>query len=721
MSPAIPQERPLIDRMREAVPELEWRMSGSAVVGRDGWRNVVSANQRGHLLCWVNAKDEPHAVDIQYPGDTEAVRIVREWWEKTHPQPAHDPIAERGERLKALLPMLMWVPGTDAGNLLWIARDIHTEVVTIGSDWVTAFTRQQGRKHQDAISKASFATTDELIALLTKWRDATYPQAIDKVMVNSALLRAISRGCPGIDSIVNNGDAGVLVSFAGITKRFVASGSDWWEEVGDPDNTQYRQEHIVDLINAKLARVSSHEKAETMTPEYRQFIDKVSEFVEAKWSLKDGDLICEARGRVYTINHKDGKYTLRSTIDSALWVVVGVSTLDQAVASLRHRMFQPTVKERKESLALGIRHYLPGGIISENGSHSWFAVDYNGARVAVTIDDRYTVRVRGHALGVSTDSEEGAIRLIRDTLLAEAQNYNTLSEAKRIEHEMREAAAKSIVVNATVFDPVTAQATVSGLMKEGERRIALPPTPVQSDTQRNDVIATFMAGMRAMQGILDVEGIDGDLLQIVGQMDQYHVLNLTDPRTRKKHVIAYDGQWYLDGEPIIFDELLNEVLAIVTLEEEQEEPMSTRRTRAELVVDGAYLGAAKTAADNARDAVAASLASGLPAEKQENARGVIADLLRTKAGSGAVAWLLGEAIRQLPDPGAKAEKFADSLMIVGAMQGTEQALDAVVEPLKALVSGVVESLPEPEKVRAVADESQEEAHEAPRRGKRAHA
>lgn len=555
MSPAIPQERPLIDRMREAVPGMEWRMSGNAVVGWDTGRDIVSANPRGHLLCWVKAKNEPHAVDIQYPGDNEAVRLVREWWEKTHPKPALDPIAERGERLKALLPMLAW----KHFHAHWRGcRGEWQEVVVADTGWVHAWTKEQTREHNHALEGRSFTTDDELIALLTKWRDATYLQT---------------------------------------------------------------------------------EKADAMTPEYRKFIDKVNEFVEAKWSLKDGDLICEARGRVYTINHKDGKYTLRSTIDSALWVVVGVSTLDQAVASLRHRMFQP----------------------------------------------------------------------------------NTLSEAKRIEHEMREAAAKSIVVNATVFDPVTAQATVSGLMKEGERRIALPPTPVQSDTQRNDVIATFMAGTRAMQGILDVEGIDGDLLQIVGQMDQYHVLNLTDPRTRKKHVIAYDGQRYLDGEPIIFDELLNEVLAIVTLEEEQEEPMSTRRTRAELVVDGAYLGAAKTAADNARDAVAAALASGLPAEKQENARGVIADLLRTKAGSGAVAWLLGEAIRQLPDPGAKAEKFADSLMIVGAMQGTEQALDAVVEPLKALVSGVVESLPEPEKVRAVADESQEEAHEAPRRGKRAHA
>lgn len=708
MSPAIPQERPLIDRMREAVPELQWKGEYGCVVAKIADKMVVCAGP-SRLNCWLSEID-PHAVRMAYPGDDEAVRIVREWWVKVNPK--RTPL----ERFREAIPELQWELAPDGGICGYRHSKGCTEI-----SWAPEMEYLRCGKYLIPGSIRANEPIDDAIKRAREWYDATYPQAIDKVMVNSALLRAISRGCPGIDSIVNNGDAGVLVSFAGITKRFVASGSDWWEEVGDPDNTQYRQEHIVDLINAKLARVSSHEKAETMTPEYRQFIDKVSEFVEAKWSLKDGDLICEARGRVYTINHKDGKYTLRSTIDSALWVVVGVSTLDQAVASLRHRMFQPTVKERKESLALGIRHYLPGGIISENGSHSWFAVDYNGARVAVTIDDRYTVRVRGHALGVSTDSEEGAIRLIRDTLLAEAQNYNTLSEAKRIEHEMREAAAKSIVVNATVFDPVTAQATVSGLMKEGERRIALPPTPVQSDTQRNDVIATFMAGTRAMQGILDVEGIDGDLLQIVGQMDQYHVLNLTDPRTRKKHVIAYDGQWYLDGEPIIFDELLNEVLAIVTLEEEQEEPMSTRRTRAELVVDGAYLGAAKTAADNARDAVAAALASGLPAEKQENARGVIADLLRTKAGSGAVAWLLGEAIRQLPDPGAKAEKFADSLMIVGAMQGTEQALDAVVEPLKALVSGVVESLPEPEKVRAVADESQEEAHEAPRRGKRAHA
>lgn len=682
MSHVIPQEqRPLIDRMREAVPELEWHASNSVVLGYNGNRTVVSANPERMLLC-----DFPPTVRMPYPGDDEAVRIVREWWDKTHPQPTRDPITERGERLKALLPMLEWTPGTDAGNSLWLARDMHTEVVTIGSDWVTAFTRRQGRKHQDAISKASFATTDELIALLTKWRDATYPQAIDKVMVNSALLRAISRGCPGIDSIVNNGDAGVLVSFAGITKRFVASGSDWWEEVGDPDNTQYRQEHIVDLINAKLARVSSHEKAETMTPEYRQFIDKVSEFVEAKWSLKDGDLICEARGREYAINHRDGKYTLRGTTEGVAWSVFGISDLDRAVAALRYHLFQPTTKDRRASLADGIKRYLHGAVVSEGGAENWLSVDYEGARVAVTIDDRYTIRVRGHTLGVSTDTEEGAIRIVRDTLLAEAQ---------RIEHERVEAEIASIA-------PILRQ------------------TPVQSDTQRNDVIATFMAGTRAMQGILDAEGIDANLLRVVGQMDQYHVLNLTDPRTRKKHVIAYDGQWYLDGEPIIFDELLNEVLAIVTLEEEQEE-MSTRKTRAELAVDGAYLGAAKTAADNARDGIAAMVASNLPEEKQENARNVIADLLQSKAGSGVVAWLLGEAINQLPNTGPKAEKFADSLMIVGAMQGTEQVLDAVVEPLKALVSGVVESLPEPEKVRAVADETHEEAHEAPRRGKRAHA
>lgn len=682
MSPVIPQEqRPLIDRMREAVPQLEWRADDYVVLGCSGNRTMVSANPKRMLLC-----DFPPTVRMAYPGDDEAVRIVRDWWVKTHPQPAHDPNAERGERLKALAPSRLWWSLDQNGR--WIGAntvDGRAEV-TVHAHAVDAWTQEQTQTHAHALHHALFTTDDELIALLTKWRDATYPQATDKVAVNSALFTAISRGCPGVDSIVNNGDAGVLVSFGGITNRFVVSGSGWWEEVGDPDNTQYRQNDIVDLINTKLARRNPHEKAETMTPEYLKFIDKVSEFVEAKWSLKDGDLICEVRGRVYTINHRDGKYTLRGTTEGVAWSVFGISDLDRAVAALRYHLFQPTTKERKAALVDGIRQHLPGAVVSEGGAENWLSFNYNGARVAVTIDDRYTVRVHGHTLGVSTDTEEGAIRIVRDTLLAEAQ---------RIEHERVEAEIASIA-------PILRQ------------------TPVQSDTQRNDVIATFMAGTRAMQGILDAEGIDANLLRVVGQMDQYHVLNLTDPRTRKKHVIAYDGQWYLDGEPIIFDELLNEVLAIVTLEEEQEE-MSTRKTRAELAVDGAYLGAAKTAADNARDGIAAMVASNLPEEKQENARNVIADLLQSKAGSGVVAWLLGEAINQLPNTGPKAEKFADSLMIVGAMQGTEQVLDAVVEPLKALVSGVVESLPEPEKVRAVADETHEEAHEAPRRGKRAHA
>jgi hypothetical protein len=284
MSPAIPQEqRSLIDRMREAVPGLEWRMSGKIATGRDAGRDVVSANQRGHLLCWVNAKDEPHAVDIQYPGDTEAVRIVREWWVKTHVAPKMealvtalkadgwecvvygpvvtvkrdqqsamvgyanggfivgdeqrphslevvlneirerfpkpDPIAERGERLKALLPMLTWGLGIDAGNSLWIARDMHSEVVTIGSDWVTAFTRRQGRKHPDAIEKAHYTTTDELIALLTKWRDATYPQQPSRT---EALVEAIRAACPEVSAW--SGDEAVRVFWGRMSWRFVPDG-----------------------------------------------------------------------------------------------------------------------------------------------------------------------------------------------------------------------------------------------------------------------------------------------------------------------------------------------------------------------------------------------------------------------------------------------------------------------------------------------------------------
>lgn len=322
MSPAIPQERPLIDRLREAVPELEWRMSGKIATGRDAGRDVVSANQRGHLLCWVNAKDEPHAVDIQYPGDTESVRIVREWWEKTHPQadharreidartermdrlierlhhqcpsaypmrtteqgvvvmakgkrfdfeqtslgwrsndrptlsdgevadviathikhsvpqPARDPIAERGERLKALLPMLTWGPGTDAGNSLWLARDMHTEVVTIGSDWVTAFTRRQGRKHPDAIDQARYSTDDELIALLTKWRDATYPQQQSRT---EALVEAIRAACPEVN--VYSNDEAVRVFWRGVQWRFEPDGAHW--RSGDTHCTQRGAVHEI--------------------------------------------------------------------------------------------------------------------------------------------------------------------------------------------------------------------------------------------------------------------------------------------------------------------------------------------------------------------------------------------------------------------------------------------------------------------------------------------
>lgn len=220
---AIPQEqRPLIDRMREAVPELEWCVYGDGAIGKLHSLEVVSANPHTSLLCWRKRSSEPHAVNIPYPGDDEAVRIVSEWWVKTHPQPARDPITERGERLKALLPMLEWTPGTDAGNSLWLARDMHTEVVTIGSDWVTAFTRRQGRKHRDAIDQAHYTTDDELISLLTKWRDATYPQQSSRT---EALVEAIRRECPEANAYSD--DEAVRVFWNGAQWRFVPDGEHW--------------------------------------------------------------------------------------------------------------------------------------------------------------------------------------------------------------------------------------------------------------------------------------------------------------------------------------------------------------------------------------------------------------------------------------------------------------------------------------------------------------
>lgn len=431
MSPVIPQERPLIDRLREAVPELEWRMSGKIATGRDAGRDVVSANQRGHLLCWVNAKDEPHAVDIQYPGDTEAVRIVREWWEKTHPQadharreidartermdrlierlhhqcpsaypmrtaeqgvvvmakgkrfdfeqtslgwrsndrptlsdgevadviathikhsvpqPARDPIAERGERLKALLPMLTWGPGTDAGNSLWLARDMHTEVVTIGSDWVTAFTRRQGRKHPDAIDQARYSTDDELIALLTKWRDATYPQQQSRT---EALVEAIRAACPEVN--VYSNDGAVRVFWDRMIWRFVPDGENW--RSGDTHCTQRGAVHEIRRY------IDTHTLAEDQSLEGLFGGDVGSKSVRKKQEKLGTRAITEARAVEYAENGHTPESIITGAPTMDTKTLTQTIKVDASEAAWRTAGSQFVKLAREPLVGLLTRHLAPG-------------------------------------------------------------------------------------------------------------------------------------------------------------------------------------------------------------------------------------------------------------------------------------------------------------------------------------------------------------------------
>lgn len=168
--PTISQEhRSLIDRMREAVPELEWVVQYGKVIGLEGGYEAVTANPNMFLLCWIKDQSEPCAVRITYPGDDKAVSIVREWWEKTHPKPTRDPIAERGERLRALLPMLRWERNSNS----WLAfddSDYMTLCVSDFKDGLFVNARVKECSSDEAIDR-KFTTDAEAFAALAEWRD----------------------------------------------------------------------------------------------------------------------------------------------------------------------------------------------------------------------------------------------------------------------------------------------------------------------------------------------------------------------------------------------------------------------------------------------------------------------------------------------------------------------------------------------------------------------
>lgn len=96
-APAPAASRPLIERLREAVPGLEWRDVGGVIKGRDFvW---IGTN----LGCWVRSNFEPHAVSMRRPSDDEVVRIVSEWYAKTNAEPE---VQKPSQRAQALLDAL---------------------------------------------------------------------------------------------------------------------------------------------------------------------------------------------------------------------------------------------------------------------------------------------------------------------------------------------------------------------------------------------------------------------------------------------------------------------------------------------------------------------------------------------------------------------------------------------------------------------------------------
>jgi hypothetical protein len=244
MSPAIPQEqRSLIDRMREAVPGLEWRMSGKIATGRDAGRDVVSANQRGHLLCWVNAKDEPHAVDIQYPGDTEAVRIVREWWVKVNPK--RTPL----ERFREAIPELQWELAPDGGICGYRHSKGCTEI-----SWAPEMEYLRCGKYLIPGSIRANEPIDDAIKRAREWYDATYPQHAPPSRTE-ALVEAIRAACPEVSAW--SGDEAVRVFWGRMSWRFVPDGEHW--RSGDTHCTQRG------IVHAIRAHIDQHTLAEDQT------------------------------------------------------------------------------------------------------------------------------------------------------------------------------------------------------------------------------------------------------------------------------------------------------------------------------------------------------------------------------------------------------------------------------------------------------------------------
>ena len=257
--------RPLIDRLREAVPGLEWEIDEegdtlgveAGVCEWDVWLTPRA------LRCFRDRFDEPHAVSIKRPSDDEVVRIVTEWYAKTHPAPAAPSLLDR---LRTAIPSLTWEQVSEGE---WIGRDAHDRDVARIVWRIDLGKRQEyivacGTGHDDPNAyQASVTSADEAIDRVQRYVGETVarleaPAAPQPSPQAQALLDALrAQGYEPEHKWVGDGEHVVCEN----EQARRANDLPGWTYLGGQAGTEY----VAEQMHLRISRRRERKAAETAT------------------------------------------------------------------------------------------------------------------------------------------------------------------------------------------------------------------------------------------------------------------------------------------------------------------------------------------------------------------------------------------------------------------------------------------------------------------------
>lgn len=682
MSHAIPTDtRPLIDRLREAVPGLEWQSYSETLYGnhkgaRDG---VVAVHST--LYCWVTDRREPHAVSMDRPSDDEVVRIVKDWYAKTHP--AKDQEKHQVEKLR--------------------------EAIERGAPGVTVqVSRIQGAFDLKCYGKAGHA--------IVSWRDGSEgptAEQLEKTVAYvkehclkpleldwaAALLERLHKETCGSWIITTYGPSGRAVSSFKDGKRFVITQADdgrYELEVSRKDGQPQRRSGRSEDEIIDLARVLCKSREDEMKPTN----------TIPSWALTARDRLNTETADTWLAECVEGFWQVSSAKNGqklVATVVDGFFRLEvhEGSAVLPYRkLMLPELLELAKTLCKA-RNDLD---IPEQAVR--FAREMRDAGFEVETKQASTnesvhITVRSKATGKESRLHYGTLvgwtcDGVPNLTIGQANSRARLALTKPNNEASQEHEA---------FEKKAREATTQYPQNAGMAVANVTPTMTAN----------------AMVDLLASQGVEATIETI----DDHAAVCVTDPSTGEVHKAICDpaGNWLMDGEEV-YGLVAATELKELARRQKKEKAMgkSTRRQRIE---QGIYLGAAKSATDKARDGVVALLASGLPAEEQAGARAVLAKILETEIGAGAFGFVMGEAVDlaagQFEGESPKVEAFAEALQVVGAMRGANTVIDALFEPITSAISGMIAAIPEPPKVRATPDAPAEEHEEPAHTGRKARA